>query len=106
MRIFDSFTKAKAWSIIFIIVLNVIAINSNAQLKISDFTIFGGTGVQIGSSNTINGGSLGSYTLVESTGNAAINSMLPESSLKLAILITNLLITPVLSSQPLYVCPY
>ena len=54
--------------------LQISAASTYAQLKTSDFTIFGGTGVQIGSSNTINGGSVGSYTLVQSTGNAAINS--------------------------------
>jgi Subtilase family/Secretion system C-terminal sorting domain/MBG domain (YGX type) len=57
------------------------------QLTISDFAMFSGNGgagttvpsspgygVQIGSSITINGGSVGSYTLVQTTGNAAINA--------------------------------
>jgi Subtilase family. len=57
------------------------------QLKIYDFALFAGNGgpgtsaapspgygVQIGSSITINGGSVGSYKLVQSTGNASINA--------------------------------
>jgi hypothetical protein len=61
------------------------------QLKITDFVLFGGNGtcpggpsqkapalpgcaVQIGSSSNIQGGSVGSYSLVKSTGNVTINS--------------------------------
>ena len=61
------------------------------QLKITDFVLFGGNGtcsvapsqrshdshncaVQIASSSNIQGGSVGSYTLVKSTGNVTIHS--------------------------------
>ena len=76
MRIFDVFTKAKAWSIIFIIAFNAIAINSNAQqLKISDFVLFGGkAGVEISSSTNIQGGAIGSDTIVKTTGNSTLNT--------------------------------
>ena len=48
------------------------------QLKITDFAVFGGNGssasclVNIGSSSSINGGSVGSYKLVQTTGNASV----------------------------------
>src|SRR5947207_2080230 len=76
MRIICRFIQRNAWTLLFIIGLqiSVVSIYGQQQLKTSDFTIFGSTGVQIGSSNTINGGSVGSYVLVQSTGNAAINS--------------------------------
>ncbi len=61
------------------------------QLKITDFVLFGGNGtcpggpsqsppalpgcaVQIGSASNIQGGSVGSYSLIKSTGNVTINS--------------------------------
>ena len=73
---------------IFLFGWSLISINSEAQqLRIGDFAIFSGSGgpgtttapfpgygVQIGSSITINGGAIGSYTLVQTTGNATINS--------------------------------
>ncbi len=48
------------------------------QLKITDFALFGGSGlcpsctVNIGTSSSITGGSIGSYHLIQSTGNASI----------------------------------
>ena len=72
MRNILAYIKLRAAVTLLAISLQFSAITSFAQLK--NFVIFGGTGVQIGSSNTINGGSVGSYTLVQSTGNAAINS--------------------------------
>jgi len=65
------------------------------QLKITDFVLFGGTGtvlpgqraplapgygVQFGSSSSIQGGSIGSFKLVKSTGNAIINGNIYSGS--------------------------
>jgi hypothetical protein len=44
------------------------------QTQISDYVIFGRDAVQIGSSINISGGSIGSKTLVQTTGNATISS--------------------------------
>ncbi|HKZ66006.1 MAG TPA: hypothetical protein VJ111_06615, partial [Chitinophagaceae bacterium] len=82
------FNHVHVWTVIFLFGWNLISIKSGAQqLKISDFALFAGSGgtgtttppspgygVQIGSSITINGGAIGSYTLVQTTGNATINS--------------------------------
>ena len=62
------------------------------QLKMSDFVLFGGTGncptapqavppspgcaVVLGSSTTIQGGSIGSYKLIKSTGSSTIDANL------------------------------
>ena len=76
MRIFDVFIKAKPYAIIFMIAINFIAINSNAQrLTISDFVLFGGSsGVDISPASTINGGSIGSFTLIKTSGNSTLNT--------------------------------
>ncbi len=76
MIIFKPFSKANARSITFIILLNIVAFTSYAQqLKISDFVLFGAsTGVEITSSTNIQGGSIGSFTLVRTTGNSTLNT--------------------------------
>src|SRR5258706_3183753 len=43
-------------------------ISESQQLKITDFGVFGVNAVQIAPSSYLNGGSLGSYKLVKSTG--------------------------------------
>jgi len=82
------FNLAQIWAGIFLFGSILISTNSEAQqLNIRDFALFSGSGgtgttippspgygVQIGSSITINGGSVGSYTLIQTTGNATINS--------------------------------
>lgn len=66
------------------------AVTHAQQLNIRDFVLFGGSGncpvpnpvnpnfpgcgVQIGTSGTVNGGKIGSYKLVRTTGNAVINA--------------------------------
>jgi len=76
MRIIFQFAERNLPRLLFMMgfQLSIFSTWAQQQLKVSDFVIFGGAGVQIGSSNTINGASVGSYTLVQSTGNAAINS--------------------------------
>ncbi len=63
--------------------------NAQVQTNISDYIVFGGTsgvlpghtppaapgyGVQLGSSSNLQGGSVGSFQLVKSTGNLTINA--------------------------------
>ncbi len=73
-----------------IVFVSLLSIHAGAQqLNITDFVLFGGNGncpggpgqsvapspgcaVQLGSSTSIQGGSIGSYTLVKSTGNATV----------------------------------
>jgi hypothetical protein len=76
MIIFKLFAKANARSISFIILFNIVAFTSYAQqLKVSDFVLFGGSaGVEITSSTNIQGGSIGSFTLVKTTGNSTLNT--------------------------------
>jgi hypothetical protein len=65
----------------FVLFVSSIAIVQAQQTSISDYIIFGGNsqalpgyGVQLGSSTTINGGSIGSYKFVQSTGNSTVSS--------------------------------
>src|SRR5437868_6322637 len=45
------------------------------QIKVSDFALFGGTaGVEISSSTSIQGGSIGSFTNVKTTGSSTLNA--------------------------------
>src|SRR5258708_9649271 len=76
MRKLNMFTKARSWSVIFILLLNIIAFNSSAQqLNTSDFVLFGGSsGVEFSSSTSVQGGSIGSYTLVKTNGNSTLNA--------------------------------
>ena len=71
-------------------VLLLIAGTASAQLNIRDFVLFGGNGncpssgqttplfpgcgVQIGTSGSVTGGKIGSYSLVKTTGNAQISA--------------------------------
>ena len=78
----------RIWSTLWLFILSLISSTSNAQSpSMRDFAIFAGSGlpgsaappspgygVQIGSSITINGGSVGSYKLIQTTGNASIQS--------------------------------
>src|SRR5688572_27437451 len=83
------------FSISLLLLLSAFGISSSlkAQSNIRDYVIFGGNGtcptgpgqtpppfpgcaVQIGSSTKIDGGSIGSYTFITSTGNTTINSNL------------------------------
>ncbi len=70
-----------------ILFLFLLAVQRTYSQSLSDFVIFtgsggpgttmpaaGGYGVQIGSSITISGGAVGSYSLVQTTGNATINA--------------------------------
>ena len=76
MRIFDVFIKAKPSPIIFAIALYLIGFTANAQrTTVSDFVLFGGTsGVDISSTATINGGSIGSFSLIKTSGSATISA--------------------------------
>ncbi|MFC0775973.1 MBG domain-containing protein [Terrimonas alba] len=80
--------QLRIWSTFCFFIFSLVTITSNAQSPaMGDFAIFAGSGVsgsvtppapgygvQIGSSITVNGGSVGSYSLVQTTGNATINS--------------------------------
>jgi hypothetical protein len=76
MRTTVLFAKRNFWSLLFVIGLQISSTSFSVaqQLEIKDFTIFAKGTVQIGSSNSINGGSVGSETLVQTTGNAEIKS--------------------------------
>ena len=57
------------------------------QTKISDFVLFGGKNsalpgyaVQLGSSSNVQGGSVGSFKLIKSTGSATINANIASST--------------------------
>ncbi|HOV15083.1 MAG TPA: hypothetical protein PK771_12415, partial [Spirochaetota bacterium] len=72
--------NASKFLVLFFFAAGTSWINASAQqLSITDFVIFGGNGncstcaVQLGSSSNIQGGSVGSYKLVKTTGNAAIS---------------------------------
>jgi hypothetical protein len=83
-------TSGKVWSVIFLILqffFSGVAISQ--QTNISDYVIFGGTnsvlpgqqscntpgyGVIFGASSNIQGGSIGSYKLIQSTGTASVTS--------------------------------
>src|SRR5688572_3040113 len=79
------------WVPVFFLLVVLYPGTLNAQLKITDFVLFGGNGlcpggpsqkapaspgcaVQIGPASNVQGGSVGSYTLVKSTGNVTLNS--------------------------------
>jgi hypothetical protein len=80
---------ARFWAVILVLAWILFPNNSTAQqLRISDFVLFGGTSnpltgqtpcsapgysVQLASSTNIQGGSIGSYRLVTSTGNITVN---------------------------------
>ncbi|MDQ6764018.1 MAG: hypothetical protein M3015_15515, partial [Bacteroidota bacterium] len=78
MRIFNVFIKARSIAIIFIIAINLIGTNSNAQqLQTSDFVLFGGSsGVNISSNSKIDGGSIGSFSLIKAANSSIFNSNL------------------------------
>jgi hypothetical protein len=68
------FNQVNLLAALFLAGWNIVSINSFAQLQVKDFAIFSGTSTQIGSSTTINGGSVGSKTLVQTTGTATFNA--------------------------------
>ena len=88
-------TGTKARKIIRHLVIALIALlflpltifGQGEKLSVTDFVLFGGSGgVYIGSSNTINDGLVGSNFLVQSTGNALINSSIhSQGSIYLAM---------------------
>ena len=78
--------------LLFLTFFLLITATSFSQLNIRDFVLFGGglncpapnqnvltppgCGVQIGTSGTVTGGKVGSYQLIQTTGNAQINASL------------------------------
>lgn len=89
--------------IVFSLALSFLAIHSNAQqspLHVGQFVLFGGSsncpapgqtappppgcGVQIGTSCSVTGGKIGSYSLVTTTGNAQLNSDIRSGRLVLS----------------------
>ncbi|MDB5275807.1 MAG: subtilase family protease [Ferruginibacter sp.] len=85
-QFFTSVTVVKS-ALCLVLSLSLLATLQAQQTSISDYVIFGGTsqplsgqkapvapgyGVQLGSSTTINGGSVGSYKFVQTTGNTSI----------------------------------
>ncbi len=95
MKIFQGHNKVNFRTILSIIALQVTAVTSNAQqLKISDFVLFGGssqtnppspyiTGVEIGSSSTIKGGSVGSFIIIKSNDNLNLTGNIYGGSTKI-----------------------
>src|SRR4051812_5447060 len=77
-----------------VVIIILVSINAKAQqLSITDFVLFGGNGscptgagqsipptpgcgVQLGSSTNIQGGSIGSFNLIKTTGNSTMNTNL------------------------------
>lgn len=53
-----------------------LSVVSAQQLRMYDFVLFGSNSSQLGSSITVNGGSVGSYSLVQSSGTAAVKGNL------------------------------
>ena len=69
-------SRTSDWAFIFVLLTSLFPVLTNAQpTTITDYVIFGGSNsVQFGSSANIQGGSIGSYKLVKSTGNATVNA--------------------------------
>ncbi|MEO6290018.1 MAG: hypothetical protein ABIO76_08865, partial [Ginsengibacter sp.] len=75
MSISNIFSKLNLSSILTIIIAILFGIHTNAQqINTRNFVIYSGTGSYIGSSITINNGSVGSQSLVQSTGSTIFNT--------------------------------
>ncbi|MDN3654626.1 MBG domain-containing protein [Ferruginibacter paludis] len=89
MRQFITCSTLAKSAFTFVLFLSLLSTLQAQQTSISDYVIFGGTsqplqgqkapaapgyGVQLGSSTTINGGSIGSYKFVQTTGNSSIGA--------------------------------
>lgn len=77
MRIFNVFIKARFLAVIFIIATSLLGTNSIAQqLQTSDFVLFGGSGVSISPYSKIDGGSIGSFSLIKAANSSTFNTNL------------------------------
>src|SRR5215203_1187505 len=87
------------WTAKFLLVLALIFATTHLSaqqqplLNIRDFVLFGGgpncalpqnCGVQIGTSGLVNGGKIGSYSLVKTTGNAQLNADIRSNKVQLS----------------------
>ncbi len=77
MKQFINLICNKVILFVFLYLALSIQLSTAQQTTLKNYVLFGGSGyVQLGSASSVNGGSIGSYQLIQSTGNSQINANL------------------------------